>query len=43
MNSRKESPTCQVCLKANNIFMKYKLNEKIEKLEHNIKIQAKDQ
>ena len=45
MNSRKESLTHQVCLKANNIFRKYKLNENIEELEHNIKIklQAKDQ
>jgi hypothetical protein len=45
MKSRKESPTCQVCLKASNIFRKYKLNKNIEELEHNIKIklQAKDQ
>ena len=45
MNSRKESLTHQVCLKANNIFRKYKLNENIEELEHNVKIklQAKDQ
>jgi hypothetical protein len=45
MNSTKESPTRQVSLKANNIFRKYKLNENIEEMEHNIKFElhAKDQ
>jgi hypothetical protein len=41
MKSRTEFPTHQVCLKANNVFRKYKLKENIEELEHNIKINPK--
>ena len=38
-------PTYQVCLKASNIFKKYKVNENTEELEQNIKmkLQAKAQ
>jgi len=44
MNSRKKSPTCQVCLKA-TYSRKYKLYMNIEEMEYNIKfkLQAKDQ
>jgi hypothetical protein len=35
---RKGVPTDEVCLKANNIFKKYKVDKNIDKLEKNIKI-----